>query len=59
MRRFSDLVSVARVDAAGSIFGFFLGSRKRKNRVEIRQTEIEQRENLIQPNIRMAKFSKF
>ena len=56
MRRFSDLVSVARVDAAGSIFGFFWEAEKEKNRVEIRQTEIEQRENLIQPNIRIAKF---
>ena len=59
MRRFSDLVSVARVDAAGSIFGFFWEAEKEKNRVEIRQTEIEQRENLIQSNIRIAKFSKF
>ena len=33
MRRFSDLVSVARVDAAVDRFlAFFLGSRKRKNR---------------------------
>ena len=38
---------------------FFWEAEKEKNRVEIRQTEIEQRENLIQPNIRMAKFSKF
>ena len=32
MRRFSDLVSVARVDAAVDRFLAFLGSRKRKNR---------------------------
>ena len=35
MRRFSDLVSVARVDAAGSIFGFFWEAEKEK-KIELR-----------------------
>ena len=41
MRRFSDLVSVARVDAAVDRFLAFFRKPKKKKKIEIRETEIE------------------
>ena len=49
MRRFSDLVSVARVDAAvSSIFGFFF---LKKKKIEIREkAEIEAERERVEPD---------
>lgn len=41
MRRFSDLVSVARVDAAVDRFLAFFFRKPKKKKIEIRETEIE------------------
>ena len=55
MRRFSDLVSVARVDAAVDRFLAFFRKPKKK-KIEIRETEIERESNMIQSAIRRVKF---
>ena len=57
MRRFSDLVSVARVDAAvSSIFGFFFEKEKNRDSRKSRDRSRERESNLIQSAIRRVKF---